>query len=64
MLLLVVDWHQVLHVHGVLLLLVGPDAHGGQAEQDGGNKSKTNTNPGDNVAPVILELSSLLQVLK
>ena len=27
-----VDWHQVLHVHGVLPLLVCPDADSGQAE--------------------------------
>ena len=63
-LLLVVDRHQVLHVHGVLLLLVGPDAHSRQAEEDGGNEGQTNSNPGDNVAPVILELSGLLQILK
>ena len=34
LLLLVVDRHEVLHVHGVLPLLVGPDADGRQAEQD------------------------------
>ena len=32
LLLLVVDWHEVLHVHGLLPLLVSADAHRCQAK--------------------------------
>lgn len=63
LLLLVVDWHQVLHVHGVLSLLVGPDADRGEAEQDRGDESKSHANPGDDVGPLVLELRVLLQDL-
>ena len=64
LLLLVVDWHEVLHVHGVLPLLVGADADGGQAEQDGGDQGEADTDPGHDVAPVVLELRVVLQGLK
>ena len=37
LLLLVVDWHEVLHVHGILPFLVCPDADSSQAEEDGGD---------------------------
>jgi len=63
MLLLMVDGHEVLHVHGVLPLLVGPDADCGQTEQDAGNESQSNSNPCNNVWPVILELWPGLQFL-
>jgi hypothetical protein len=33
LLLLVVDWHEVLHVHGLLPLLVSADAHRCQAKK-------------------------------
>ena len=59
-----VDGHEVLHVHGVLPLLVGADADGGQAEQDGGDQGETDTDPGHDVAPVVLELRVVLQGLK
>ena len=64
LLFLRVVWHEVLHVHGILLLLVSPDAHRRQAEEDGGDEGETNTDPGDKVGPVILELSVLLQSLE
>ena len=64
LLFLRVVWHEVLHVHGILLLLVSPDAHRRQAEEDGGDEGETDTNPGDKVGPVILELSVLLQSLE
>ena len=64
LLLLVVDRHKVLHVHGVLPLLVGADADGGQAEQDGGDEGEPDTDPGHDVAPVVLELRVVLQGLK
>ena len=57
-----VDWHQVLHVHRVLPLLVRPDADGGQAEQDGGDEGKAHSDPGHDVAPLVLELCVLKQV--
>ena len=57
-----VDRHQVLHVHRVLALLVRPDAHGGQAEQDGGDQGKADSDPGDDVAPLVLERCVLKQV--
>ena len=64
MLLLVVDRHEILHVHGVLPLLVGPDADGGQTKQNAGNESQSHSNPCNNVRPVILELGPGLQFLK
>ena len=64
LLLLVVDGHEVLHVHGVLPLLVCPNADRGKAEQDRGDQGEADSDPGNDVAPVILELSVSLQVLK
>jgi len=49
LLLLVVDRHEVLHVHGVLPLLVRPDADRRQAEQDGGDEGEADSDPGDDV---------------
>merc|ERR1719376_1761211 len=63
LLLLVVDWHQVLHVHGVLPFLVGPDADRGEAKQDRRDECKSHANPGDDVGPLVLELRMLLQDL-
>jgi len=57
-----VDRHQVLHVHRVLALLVRPDAHGGQAEQDGGDEGEADPDPGDDVAPLVLERCVISQV--
>ena len=64
LLLLVVDWHEVLHVHRVLPLLVGPDADGGQAEEDGGDESQTNSDPGDDVGPGVDCVGLVFQFLK
>ena len=64
LLLLVVDRHEVLHVHRVLPLLVRPDADRRQAEQDGGDQGEPNSDPGHDVAPVILKLGVTLQILK
>ena len=64
LLLLVVDRHEVLHVHGVLPLLVGPDADGRQAEQDGGDQSQTNSDPGDDVGPGVYCVGFLFKFLK
>ena len=61
-LLLMVNRHQVLHVHRVLALLVSPDAHGGQAEEDGGDEGEADSNPGHNVAPFVLEGGVLKQI--
>jgi len=54
--LLVVDRHQVLHVHRVLPLLVCPDADRGEAEEDGGDERQADSDPGHDVAPLVLEL--------
>ena len=62
--LLVVDWHQVLHVHRVLPLLVRPDADRREAEQDGGDQGEADTDPGNNVGPVVLELSVVFEILE
>ena len=59
-----VDRHEVLHVHRVLPLLVGPDADGGEAEQDRGDEGEADSDPGDDVAPVVLELGVALEVLE
>ena len=64
LLLLVVDWHEVLHVHGVLPLLVGPDADGRQAEEDGGDESQTNSDPGNDVGPGVDCVGLVFQFLK
>ena len=61
-LLLMVNRHQVLHVHRVLAFLVSPDAHGGQAEEDGGDEGEADSNPGHNVAPFVLEGGVLKQI--
>ena len=64
LLLLVIHRHEVLHVHRVLPLLVRPDADRRQAEQDRGDQGKANSDPGHDVAPVILKLGVTLQILQ
>ena len=64
LLLLVVDRHEVLHVHGVLPLLVGPDTDGGQAEQDGGDECETHSDPGHDVGPGVDSVGLVFQLLE
>merc|ERR1719394_1838745 len=56
LLLLVVNWHQVLQVHGVLCFPVVLDAKGGQSEEDGGEEGHAHSHPTDDVGPVVAVL--------
>ncbi len=48
--------HEVLHVHLLLPLPVPPDAERREAEQDGRAQRRPRPHPGDDVAPVVLEV--------
>ena len=56
-------WHQILHVHGLLPLLVVLDADGGEGEEDGRAEGHADADPADDVGPVVLELGVLGQDL-
>ena len=54
-----VTWHEVLHVHGLLPLLVVLDADSCQGEEDGGAEGHADSDPADDVGPVVLEFGVL-----
>lgn len=56
-------WHQILHVHGLLPLLVVLDADGGQREEDWRAEGHSDADPAYDVGPVVLELGVLGQDL-
>ena len=54
-------WHEILHVHGLLTLPIVLDADGGQGEEDGRAEGHGHPDPGNDVAPVVLELGVVRQ---
>ena len=61
LLLLRVNGHKILHVHGFFALTIVLNAYGRQREQDGGTQGHGYADPGDDVAPFVFELGVALE---